>query len=151
MSMLDVNALRRMAAEVEARKAAEEAHHRAAEEAKRKELLDELSTPVEVNEETVARGLARVGAMVQAAAERGRTEVMAFRFPNALTTDRGRAINVGESDWPRTLTGRPQQLYQFWQQHLAPQGFRLRAMVVDYPGGMPGDIGFFLSWGEEPR
>lgn len=151
MTMLDVNALRQMAAEVEARKAAEEAHHREAEEAKRKALLEELSTPVTLDETTIERGLARVGAMVQAAAERGRTEVLAFRFPNLLTTDKGRAINVGESDWPRTLTGRPQQMYQFWQQHLAPQGFRLRAMVVDYPGGMPGDIGFFLSWGEEPR
>jgi hypothetical protein len=148
---LDVNALRQIAAEVEARKAAEEAHHRDTEEAKRKALLEELSTPLEMDDGMVERGLARVAAMVQAAAERGRTEVLAFRFPNALTTDRGRAINVGESDWPRTLTGRPQQMYQFWEKRLAPQGFRLRAMVVDYPGGMPGDIGFFLAWGDEPR
>lgn len=151
MTVLNVNALRQVAAEVEARKAAEEARHREAEEAKRKELLDELATPLTIDEKAIERGLGRVAAMVQAAAERGRTEVMAFRFPNQLTTDRGRAINVGESDWPRTLTGRPQQMYQFWEKHLAPQGFRLRAMVVDYPGGMPGDIGFFLAWGEEPR
>ncbi|WP_291298123.1 hypothetical protein [Elioraea sp.] len=151
MAALNVNALRQVAAEVEARKAAEEARHREAEDAKRKELLDELSKPLVADEKAIERGLSRVGAMVQAAAERGRTEVLAFRFPNQLTTDKGRAINVGEADWPRTLSGRPQQVYQFWQQHLAPQGFRLRAMVVDYPGGMPGDIGFFLAWGEEPR
>lgn len=145
---LDVNALRQVAAEVEARKAAEEQKLLDAEEAKRKALLDELSTPLEMTEEAIERGLQRVAAMVQAAAERGRTEVLAFRFPNALTTDRGRAINYAESGWPNTLTGRPKQVYQFWETHLAPKGFKLRASIVDFPGGMPGDVGFFLSWGD---
>jgi hypothetical protein len=27
-------------------------------------------------------------------------------------------------------------------------GFRLAARVLDFPGGMPGDIGLFLVWGE---
>lgn len=145
---LDVNALRQVAAEVEARKAAEEQRLHDAEEAKRKALIDELSTPLEVNEETIERGLQRVAAMVQSAAERGRTETMVFRFPNVLTTDKGRAINYGEAGWPNTLTGRPKQVYQFWETHLAPKGFKLKAMIVDFPGGMPGDVGFFLSWGD---
>ncbi len=147
-AVLDVNALRRVAAEVEARKAAEEQHHHDAEEAKRKALLDELATPMQMDEKAIERGLQRVSAMVQAAAERGRTEVLAFRFPNVLTTDRGRAINHGESGWPKTLTGRPLQIYQFWEAHLAPQGFKLKASIVDFPGGMPGDVGFFLGWGD---
>ncbi|WP_144185881.1 hypothetical protein [Elioraea rosea] len=148
MAELDVGALRRIAAEVEARKAAEEQRHQEAEAAKRKALLDELATPLPVNEETISRGLQRVTAMVQAAAERGRTEVLVFRFPNVLTTDKGRAINHGEPSWPNTLTGRPLQLYRFWETHLAPKDLKLRASIVDFPGGMPGDVGFFLSWGE---
>lgn len=146
---LDISALKRTAAEVEARRAAEEQRFRDAEEAKRKALLEELATPIERTPEAISRGIERVGAMVHAAAEQGKTETMIFRFPNALTTDKGRAINAGESDWPRTLTGRPAQVHAFWQTHLAPKGFRLRAMIVEYPGGMPGDVGFFLAWGED--
>lgn len=146
---LDITALRQTAAEVEARKAAEEQRFRDAEDAKRKALIEELSTPIEPTPEAIARGLERVGAMVRAAAERGRTETMILRFPNVLTTDKGRAINTGEADWPRTLTGRPAQVHRFFEAYLAPKGFRLRAMVVEYPGGMPGDIGFFLAWGDD--
>jgi hypothetical protein len=146
--ILNVNALRQVAAEVEARRAAEEAAVRAAEEAKRKALLDELSKPVEVTQEAIDRALDRVSGLVRTAAERGRTEVLVTRFPNVLTTDKGRAINNAEPDWPRTLEGRPKQAYQFWETHLAPKGFKLKAMVIDFPGGVPGDIGFFLTWGD---
>jgi hypothetical protein len=34
----------------------------------------------------------------------------------------------------------------FWREHLQPFGFGLRAEVLEYPGGMPRDIGFFLTW-----
>jgi hypothetical protein len=145
---LDVTALRRLAAEVEAQKAAEEQRLREAEEAKRKALLEELSTEIEPTPEAIERGLERVAAMVRAAAERGRTELMVFRFPNELTTDKGRAINHAEPGWPETLTGRPAQIYRFWKIHLAPKGFRLAAQIIDFPGGMPGDVGFILAWGD---
>ena len=36
--------------------------------------------------------------------------------------------------------------YEFWHDHLRPLGFHLKAEVLEYPGGMPGDIGFFLTW-----
>jgi len=29
---------------------------------------------------------------------------------------------------------------------LQPLGFGLKAEVLEYPGGMPGDIGFFITW-----
>ena len=29
-----------------------------------------------------------------------------------------------------------------------PAGFRLSARVLEFPGGMPGDIGLFVVWGE---
>jgi hypothetical protein len=39
-------------------------------------------------------------------------------------------------------------LYLGWERDLKPRGFRLAARMVDFPGGMPGDIGLFLIWGE---
>jgi len=81
----------------------------------------------------------------------GLTEVMVYRFPNSLCTDKGRAINNMDEDWPDTLTGRPRQAYEFWRDQLRPGGYRLRAMIVEWPGGLPGDVGFFLQWGDAKR
>ncbi|HUC61988.1 MAG TPA: CBS domain-containing protein [Alphaproteobacteria bacterium] len=82
------------------------------------------------------------------AAERGDKEFMLLRFPSELCSDRGRAINLPEPDWPETLRGEAAEIYLRWQRDLHPRGFRLAARVLDYPGGFPGDIGLFLIWGE---
>jgi CBS domain-containing protein len=84
----------------------------------------------------------------RAAAEHGLKELMLLRFPSELCSDGGRAINVTEEDWPSTLRAEAAETYLRWQQDLKPRGFHLRASVLDFPGGMPGDIGLFLSWGE---
>ena len=55
-------------------------------------------------------------------------------------------MNNSEPDWETTLEGRPKFAYEFWQDHLRPLGFHLKAEVLEYPGGMPGDIGFILAW-----
>ena len=34
---------------------------------------------------------------------------------------------------------------EFWREYLRLLGFGLKAEVFEYPGGMPGDIGFFLK------
>jgi len=36
--------------------------------------------------------------------------------------------------------------YEFWHDHLRPLGFHLKVEVLEYPGGMPGDIGLILAW-----
>jgi hypothetical protein len=82
------------------------------------------------------------------AAERGQTEFMLLRFPAQLCSDRGRAINAMDSDWPATLRGEAAELYLRWEHELKPNGFHLAARVLDYPDGMPGDVGLFLAWGE---
>jgi CBS domain-containing protein len=82
------------------------------------------------------------------AAERGQTEFMLLRFPSQLCSDGGRAINMSEPDWPTTLSGEAAELYLRWERELRAKGFRLSARVLDYPGGMPGDVGLFLLWGE---
>jgi len=69
-----------------------------------------------------------------------------MRFPNQLCTDRGRAINQREQGWQETLTGLPKELYLFWEKHLKSHGYKLGYQIVDFPGGMPGDVGVTLSW-----
>jgi hypothetical protein len=44
------------------------------------------------------------------------------------------------------LGGAPQIRLRIWHDHLRPLGFNLKAEVLEYPGGMPGDIGLILSW-----
>jgi len=81
------------------------------------------------------------------AARQGKREWMILRFPNALCSDGGRAINVGESGWPETLQGEAAEICLRWKQDLKPQGFHMSARTLEYPGGFPGDIGLFLLWG----
>jgi hypothetical protein len=88
----------------------------------------------------------RVSRVVKGAAERGEREILALRFPSEYCTDGGRAINNFEPDWGETLTGFAKRAYEFWQKELQPQGYKLRAQIVDFPGGMPGDVGIFLKW-----
>lgn len=88
----------------------------------------------------------RLSRLVKGAAERGEREVLAMRFPSAYCTDGGRAINSFEPDWPNTLTGFAKRAYEFWQKELEPHGYKLRAQIMDFPGGMPGDVGMFLKW-----
>ena len=75
------------------------------------------------------------------------TEVEVFRFPNQLCTDKGRAINQQEPGWENTLTGSPKEIYHLWDKYLRPRGYKLKVQIVDFPDGMPGDIGMTLSWG----
>jgi hypothetical protein len=34
----------------------------------------------------------------------------------------------------------------FYEQELRAAGYKARAQIIDYPGGVPGDVGIFLSW-----
>jgi hypothetical protein len=112
----------------------------------RKELVRSLQEPVDVTPAKIAELKQRLQGMIRRAAANGETEVMVMRFPNALCTDSGRAINNIEPDWPKTLTGRPRQAYEFWKEHLQPMKYTLKAVIIEFPGGFPGDVGFFLSW-----
>jgi CBS domain-containing protein len=81
------------------------------------------------------------------AAQRGETQLMLVRFPSALCIDGGRAINVIEPGWPETLRGVAAEIYLRWERDLKPHGFHLAASVLEFPDGVPGDIGLFLVWG----
>jgi hypothetical protein len=127
----------------EAEKASEHVRKQAAAEAEKKMLLEKLTEPSGVSEEERTK---RAAAIIERAAANGLTEVEVYRFPNALCTDHGRAINQQEPGWETTLTGLPKELYEFWDRQLRPLGYKLRVQIVDYPGGMPGDVGITLKW-----
>jgi hypothetical protein len=127
----------------EAEKASEEGRKHAAAEAEKKALLDKLTKPSGVSDE---EALKRVAVIVERAVSNGLTEVQVFRFPNALCTDHGRAINQQEPGWEATLTGLPKEMYEFWDRELRPRGYKLKVQIVDFPDGMPGDVGITLKW-----
>ena len=127
----------------EAAKADEAARKHALAEAEKKELLDKLTKPSGVSDDEALR---RVGIIVERAVSNGLTEVQVYRFPNALCTDNGRAINQQEPGWEKTLTGLPKEMYEFWDRRLRPLGYKLKVQIIDFPGGMPGDVGITLKW-----
>ena len=136
--------LKKKAAAAEAEKASEYLRKEAAAEAEKKALLDNLLKPSGVSDED---RLKRASVIINRAVNNGLTEVLVGKFPNQLFTDHGRAINQQEAGWEKTLTGLPKELYEFWKQYLQPRGYRIKFQIVDWPGGMPGDIGITLSWG----
>jgi hypothetical protein len=135
--------IKRRMAEREAAKAAEELRRMREQEEKQKAVMAEFHKPPERTPEELMHFITR---LVDHAVESGQTEVQVYRFPNELCSDRGRRINNSQPDWEKTLEGRAKAGYEFWHDHLRSLGFGLRAEVLEYPGGMPGDIGFFLTW-----
>jgi hypothetical protein len=127
----------------EAEKASQEARKHVLAEAEKKELLDKLTKPSGVSDDEALR---RVGVIVERAVSNGLTEVQVYRFPNALCTDNGRAINQQEAGWETTLTGLPKEMYEFWDRQLKLRGYKLKVQIIDFPGGMPGDVGITLKW-----
>jgi hypothetical protein len=108
----------------------------------RAEQIKQLMIPVELTTERIANFMRRV----RDAADRGEHQLLVLRFPSDLCTDGGRAINNTLPGWEGTLVGVPQQMLKVWEEHLKALGFRLSAEVLDYPHGMPGDIGLFCRW-----
>ncbi len=88
----------------------------------------------------------RVNAAVRRAAEQGNRQLLAVTFPASYCNDAGRRINNLESDWPVSLEGFAKRAYDFYMAQLKPLGFKMTAQVIDYPGGMPGNVGLYLSW-----
>jgi hypothetical protein len=117
----------------------------------RRELVRKLSEPAKLTPELLKDIRNNLGTRVRKAAQSGETEAMVMRFPVDLCTDAGRAINNGDGDWPETLTGRPRQAYELWRDHLRDAGYKLKAMIIEWPGGLPGDVGFFLSWSDSKK
>ena len=128
----------------EAEESEKQARLRAEAEAEKKALIDQLRKPSGISEEEAIR---RATAIIERGMKNRQTEVEVIRFSNQLCTDKGRAINQQEPGWEETLTGEPKEMYRFWHKHLRPRGYKVKAQIVDFPDGLPGEIGLTLRWG----
>ena len=137
--------IQKQAALKEAEKADQYARSLAAAEAEKRALIEKLSKPSGLSEDDKIR---LASSVIQRAVRNGLTEVQVYRFPNSLCTDNGRAINQQEPGWEKTLTGIAQEIFQLWFDYLKPRGYRIRYQIVDFSGGMPGDIGIVIAWGD---
>lgn len=90
--------------------------------------------------------LDRVASIVQKAVERGDKQALLFQFPSEWLPDKGRAVTNRDPQWHAKLDGFAKRAYDFYVRELEPRGFQLQAQILDWPGGMPGDVGFVLTW-----
>jgi CBS domain-containing protein len=139
---LSANGFRELVVHFEEEEAArrEDAHHRVEEkhhEEARKLLAAQLSD----------QAWHRMLGEARVAAQRGAEEHLVLRFPCELCSDHGRAVNAPDPSWPTTLRGLAAQVFTRWKTELRPHGFGLHARVLEFPDGLPGDIGLFLAWG----
>jgi hypothetical protein len=88
----------------------------------------------------------RLNKAVRIAAEQGFKEIQVITFPASYCNDGGRRINNMLPDWPDSLEGFARRAYDFYAKELRPLGYKLHAQVIDFPGGMPGEIALFLKW-----
>jgi hypothetical protein len=137
--------IQRQAALKEAEKAEQHARASAAADTEKRKLIEKLSKPSGLTEDEKVKLASTV---IQRAVRNGMTEVQVYRFPHTLCTDNGRAINQQEPGWEKTLTGIAQEIYQLWSDYLKPRGYRIRYQIVDFPGGVPGDISIVIVWGD---
>ncbi len=141
-AFMSVANLKAYVAQVESAKASQSYSAMQAAEQAKKDLIERLSKPIVLTPEKIRAFMHRV----KLAAERGEGELLIGRFPSELCTDHGRAINNAEEGWPETLIGLPLQVYQVWKEKLQPLGYGLKAMIIEWPAGFPGDVGMFLTW-----
>lgn len=127
----------------QARRRAEEAAGLEARQAELKAFTEKLMT-YQITAEDKERALLKI----RRAFENGEKEIMLIRFPSEICEDQGRRINNHLDGWQETLPGVLKHVHEWWEAELAPGGFTFGARVLDYPGGMPGDIGLFIGWPE---
>jgi hypothetical protein len=128
----------------EAEEASKQARQFAEAEAEKQALLDRFKKPSGVSDD---EAIQRAIKIIERAVSNGKTEVQVHRFPNQLCTDKGRAINQQEPGWENTLTGVPKEIYELWAKYFRARGYKLKVEIINFPGGMPGDIAMTLKWG----
>jgi CBS domain-containing protein len=134
---------RKLVADFEQREAMHRDEDRRAAAERRRQRVSEL-----VREHVSDAGWQNLLHQARQVAEHGGKEFLLLRFPAQLCSDGGRAINVSDARWPATLCGEAAEMYLRWEHALKPSGFHLAARILEFPGGMPGDAGLFLAWGQ---
>jgi hypothetical protein len=140
-STLSANVVR---AYLGSKKAEEEAKQRAF-EASTKIELDKLHESFD-GREVQPEAMDRIATLVRKTIDMGDKQALVLRFPSDWLPDQGRAITNHDKDWYDKLDGFPKRAYDFFKRELEPRGFQIRAEILNWPGGMPGEVGFFLQW-----
>jgi hypothetical protein len=124
---------------------------RATEAAERAEAAARLAEQEKLREAFEAREVApdaldRIAILVRRAVDAGEREALVMRFPSEWLPDEGRSITSHDPAWRIRLTGFPKRAYEFYERELAPRGFQVKVQILDWPAGIPGDVGWFLTW-----
>jgi hypothetical protein len=90
--------------------------------------------------------LDRIATLVRRAVDAGEKEALVMRFPSEWLPDQGRSITSHDPAWRERLSGFPKRAYDFYERELAPRGFQIKVQILDWPGGIPGDVGWFITW-----
>ena len=88
----------------------------------------------------------RIRGMIEKAAENNLFEINILTFPSEYLEDHGRRINSADANWREHLSGYAKSLCEAFEDLGQPQGYKLIARILNYPDGMIGDIGLFVSW-----
>ncbi|HEY8129723.1 MAG TPA: hypothetical protein VIF39_13600 [Hyphomicrobium sp.] len=88
----------------------------------------------------------RINNAVRIAAQNGQHHLQVITFPSSYCSDGGRRINIADPEWPSTLTGFARDAYDFYETELRSLGYKLRAEIISFPGGMPGEVALLLAW-----
>jgi hypothetical protein len=140
-SNLSADAIHSFIVEREKRKAEESRKHAEAAKAEREKLHD-----VFLKDDVPEDAMGRVALMVRKAVEMGEKQALLFQFPSDWLPDQGRSITNHAADWHEHLDGFARRAHAYFERELKPRGFQLSADILDWPNGMPGDVGFFLRW-----
>ncbi|HEX2525167.1 MAG TPA: hypothetical protein VHL31_02555 [Geminicoccus sp.] len=141
-SMMSAKDLRQIADDIETKRMQEILERKKKTEQHERELHDSFMK----FEEIPPDALDRLKRAVRNAAEQEKSEILVLRFPSDFCLDSGRAINNFDDNWPATLQGKAKIAMEFYQEHLKPLGYTMRAEILSFPNGMPGDVGLYLCW-----
>lgn len=140
-SNLSVQAIWDSIAQKKKREAEERRAAEAAAEAERDALREAFN-----DRQVQPEALERIATVVRRAVENGEKRVQVLQFPSEWLPDSGRGITSHDPNWHQRLEGFPKRAYEYYLKELQPRGFQLQVEIVDWPGGMPGDCGWFLTW-----
>ncbi|MBB3454779.1 hypothetical protein FHT86_003078 [Rhizobium sp. BK313] len=84
--------------------------------------------------------------LITKAAANGQCEAMVYSFPAGSCTDNGRAIENNLPHWRKTLQGNAKQFGDLFTAAAKPDGYGLKAAIINFAGGCPADVGFFFTW-----
>lgn len=112
----------------------------------KKKQQDQALREAFMSRKVAPEAIERINNAVRIAAQNGHHHLEVITFPSSYCSDGGRRINIADAEWPTTLTGFAKDAYDFYDKELRPLGYKLRAEITSFPGGMPGEVSLSIAW-----